>query len=498
MLLLSFINLISCIYATEYWVSPDGNDNNDGKSEMKAFASPNKATSVAAAGDMIWVKGGEYMISTSITCSKAGTASAPIKMWAVPGEIPVFNCQPLIDGGKTSNSGRGMQLSKNYWHIKGIVVCNTNDRGITIGTSSGVTGVILEGVIVHHANNDGIAFMAGCSNALVLNCDSHHNWERDRDGNNGDGFAAKAGDTGNVFRGCRAWNNSDDGWDVYGGASPVLIDSCWSFHNGYNVFGYSGAWKGNGNGFKLGGTAVNAEHVVTNSVAFGNRSKGFDQNHATKGQTVIHCTGYDNQGENGNFSFYEEPTDGILRKHIMKNNLSYKGLTHKLASGTEEVTNSWNLGITFTDADFLSVDTTLATLSRNANYHLTDATLFRLKKGNPAIEQGTPVSVTFNGQTFPIPYKGTSPDLGAFSFQSSTSTGTGKTGITYLSPYVDSSGNIVIDPQAVFVEIYNSNGFLVKTGNTNRINLGKVTPGIYLIRITNEEGNVNINKVAIK
>jgi len=31
----------------------------------------------------------------------------------------------------------------------------------------------------------------------------------------------------NVFRGCRAWENSDDGFDFYGWGSPITVDNCW-------------------------------------------------------------------------------------------------------------------------------------------------------------------------------------------------------------------------------------------------------------------------------
>lgn len=49
-----------------------------------------------------------------------------------------------------------------------------------------------------------------------MNCDAHDNYDGYSEGDSGnvDGFgghANKETSTGNIFRGCRAWNNGDDG-----------------------------------------------------------------------------------------------------------------------------------------------------------------------------------------------------------------------------------------------------------------------------------------------
>ena len=46
-----------------------------------------------------------------------------------------------------------------------------------------------------------------------------------------DGFSTSG--TGNVFRGCRAWFNSDDGYDCINAKALVTFDNCWAFYNGY-------------------------------------------------------------------------------------------------------------------------------------------------------------------------------------------------------------------------------------------------------------------------
>ena len=66
------------------------------------------------------------------------------------------------------------------------------------------------------------------------------------------------------------------------------------------MWGY-GNFAGNGNGFKLGGNGAVANNKISNSVAFGNPSKGFDQNNNAGGITVLNCTAYNNGADNFGF-----------------------------------------------------------------------------------------------------------------------------------------------------------------------------------------------------
>lgn len=391
-------------WAATYWASPSGTDSDPG-TEAKPF-SITKAFATATAGDLVWVKGGTYKTQATLKFSNAGSASNYIKIWAVTGEKPIIDCADFANGTSTS---RGIDMKKDYCHIKGLTIQYSGYNGVAVGASN----CIIEGCTIHHCQIDGLTLTNNAKNTLVLNCDSYLNWDKS-DGNNGDGFSAKRGSLeGNVFRGCRAWLNSDDGWDTYGGVFPVLLDSCWAFHNGINVFGYTGAWKGNGNGFKLGADGPdNAENVVTNSVAFGNKSKGFDHNHSNMGQTVINCTGFYNKAPN--FSFYDNPSAGTLMKNIMRNNISYKGAIN-LAPTTENVTNSWDLGLNLTDNDFVSLDTNLALIERDGKYRIPETGLFRLKNASSAVDVGTVQNnVPLKGA---IPYQGKAPDLGAFEYK---------------------------------------------------------------------------------
>jgi len=214
---------------------------------------------------------------------------------------------------------------------------------------------------------------------------------------------------GNSFGGCRAWENADDGWDLYVTDYPVTIENCWTWHNGdAALFGSPGSWGGNGNGFKLGGATDETPHIVKNCLAFDNKygsgssTKGFDQNHNLGGLTLYNNTAW---GNTVNYSLYEAATDGT--HHTLKNNVGFDAVDKNtnLSADTVQDHNSWNLSVTADAADFASLDAELAKAPRQADGSLPENGLARLVAGSDLIDQGVDVG---------IPHVGAGPDLGAF------------------------------------------------------------------------------------
>jgi parallel beta-helix repeat protein len=390
------------MFGQTLYVSTTGSDSNAGTIDAP-LATPQAAMaklSSDGSGAMIWVRGGTYKTSTQLKTSKNGVSGNLNKMWAYPGEKPVFDFTGLND--------RGIYLSKNYWHFKGIEECNAGSNGICI-SSSGYN--IIEGCVAHDNGLEGIKLTGtNAHDNLILNCDSYRNYDAVNHGEDADGFAAKTGTgTGNVFRGCRAWNNSDDGWDFYSNSTGGLtLDSCWSFRNGINIWG-DGSWAGDGDGFKLGGAGTTAEHYLTNCLSFDNSLSGFAQNHSIAGQTMINCTAYRNN--QNTFSFYEAATGGTLLHHVLKNCISYGGNGVSLYSTTVQVTNSWQQAFSLSDADFSGVDTAGVTGPRNADYSLPKLAFMHLSSTSKAIDKGTDVG---------LPYYGAAPDLGAYEYYPTT------------------------------------------------------------------------------
>jgi hypothetical protein len=332
------------------------------------------------------------MGSSKLSLNKTGQPGSPIRIWAYPGERPVLDC--------TGNTSDGISISGSYYHLKGLEQRYAGHNGINISGSNN----IIESCVVHDNRNTGLhltgSAVPGPSNNLILNCDAYMNYDPPI-GGDADGFSAKwTVGPGNVFRGCRAWNNSDDGWDLWMGTGTVLIDSCYAFRNGVDSW-FSGSFNGNGNGFKLGGNYIATPHIVRNCVAFdnaGNGGKGFDENNNTGGQTLYHCTSFRNKGNN--YSFRNTVVAG--QTHIFKNCVSVSGGV-SISSGLQEK-NSWQ-GFTVTAADFLSLDTAGVTAARNSDGSLPPSLFLRLTQGSAMIDAGVNVG---------LPFSGSAPDLGAF------------------------------------------------------------------------------------
>lgn len=378
-----------------FYVSTAGNDSNPG-TLAQPFATVSKAQSVMAVGDTLYLRGGTYNLSAQVKLTLDGAAGNYCKLWAYPGERPVF------DFSTTAAGTKGLYLNADYWHVKGIEVANATDNGIIV---AGADYCIVEGCVVHDCNNDGIRLgsssTSGIANhTLILNCDSYRNYQATPShGNNGDGFSAKAGTgVGNVFRGCRAWNNSDDGWDFYDNDVTLTLEGCITYANGLNLWGDS-AFDGNGNGFKLGGQSTYSRHILKNCLAIQNVHDGFDQNYNHGGTTLYNCTGY---GNGVNFQFPDTPSVGV---DVIKNCISFSGI-NDINAAAQLTANSWQ-GFTVTAGDFAGLDTSSVTNVRNADYSLPTLPLLRLAPGSDLIDGGVDVGLPFNG---------TAPDLGAYEY----------------------------------------------------------------------------------
>jgi len=285
----------------EYFIAADGEDTNPG-TEALPFKTLSRGHQVARPGTTFWIKAGTFESALTAVLTKSGTETDPIRVWAVPGARPIFEyaSQP-----RAMTALRGIEVRGNYWHIKGLEIQNASDNGIAISGSHNV----VEDVVLHNNGDTGLQITASSAMALddtyaadnlVLNCDSYENLDQETNGENADGFAAKLRiGPGNVFRGCRAWNNADDGWDFFASDDVVVVENCWAFLNGTTIGGTNPA--GDGNGFKLGGKPANpgeggAIHLVTHSAAFENKFCGFTRNNNPLLPVLNDCEIHSNRG----------------------------------------------------------------------------------------------------------------------------------------------------------------------------------------------------------
>ncbi len=355
------------------------------------------ALSNANPGDKIYLKEGTYSFNSTISISKSGTEGNLISLLPYPGDEgrPLFDFSAMAE----NSSNRGIQLNGSYWHIKGIDVYNAGDNGMFIKGHDN----LIEFCTFFENSDSGLQIGNGASNNTVLNCDSYYN--ADSSIENADGFACKldAGD-GNKFIGCRAWQNLDDGWDGYMRGNDnitTVYENCWAIRNGILKNGTVGG--GDGNGFKTGGSDdkdLKHHGIFTNCIAAGNVVDGFDHNSNRGDVTLYNCAGHDN-GRNINFG-----SGNIANSLIIKNTVSIGGGGDSYLATTTDITNnSWQNGLSATEADYESLDIDLLLAPRQEDGSLPDVDYMKLLNTSDLINKGVDVGLEYNGAA---------PDIGAF------------------------------------------------------------------------------------
>jgi pectate disaccharide-lyase len=406
---LTLLILSQSANANAIFVSAFGNDEVGTGSINAPYLTIQQAFKTAVGGTTVYVRSGTYPSAFSIKTAVSGSRGNYITISGYPGEpMPVidFSSEKYLAGN------RGFEISKNYWYIKNLIITGAGDNGIYINGSYN----IIENCKVCFNRDAGIQISSAGAYNYLHNCDSYSNYDFNTAGGNADGFAVKLyPGPGNVLRGCRSWNNSDDGYDLFETEYPVIFDSCWAWRNGWGFVnnGYITTSSMNGNGFKVGGNYAVGHHRLTNCVAFGNKAKGFDQNNNNGGVTVINCTGYNNGTYNFSFPndtvYLRDNTGTIVQTYYkngqdtMVNNVSYLSGGVRFASHHNvQITNSWNVKPA-TAADFLNIDTSVAATDRYENGTIIQSTFMKLNKASLLVDAGT---------VFGLPYNGSKPDLG--------------------------------------------------------------------------------------
>jgi len=298
------------IKGEEIWCAPDGNDATADGSEQNPFFDLQKAVAIAQPGDRIWMKAGTYVYDKRININDTnGEPDKYIELFGKGGQA-VLDFSGMPYHAHSNNPYQGVRLTSSYWHFKNIDITNASDNGLLIernkptgGSASDIINRTQDGhdniieLCNFYKNGDtGLQMKNLAANNKVINCDSYLNCDEDE--GDADGFAPKlsVGDN-NYFYGCRAWANSDDGWDVFykkeggfGDNMTIVIENCISYKNGFLALDKV-APKGNGNGFKCGSNQGAMNVYMNRCLAVYNKAKGFDQNHNAGDIILNNCTG---------------------------------------------------------------------------------------------------------------------------------------------------------------------------------------------------------------
>ncbi len=529
LLFVFFFLSIYAIYAKTYYVATNGNDATGTGSISLPFATIMKAHQFVVAGDTVLVRGGTYTMTESQInlkssiwaymnyLDKSGTSNTKrIYYWAYPGERPIIDMSNVKPAGYRNI----VFFVKGSWlYIKGLEVIGTQ---VTISTHTQSECFHNEGsnnIFEQLSMHDGMAigfYLTRGSNNLVLNCDAYRNWDYFSEtgkGGNTDGFGchpAKGG-TGNVIRGCRAWFNSDDGYDCINSDESVIFENCWAFFNGYNS---SFASEGDGNGFKAGGygkAPIVSElpnpipaNIVRFCMAYRNKSNGFYANHHVQtGSYWYNNTAYRNAKNYNMLS--QRITKSLITgadttldcqgfNHILKNNISYKYSSSGDTLNIGTSVNTYNsfspdISVTVDAKDFVSTDESLLVSDRQVDGSLPNVEFLKLKAGSDLIDKGMDLG---------FPFLGIAPDLGAFEYQPDVITAVSEFSeshlpLVYPNPVTDSAAYLAISvdaPQKVSMSLFSLSGELLRSNFLGTYQSGEVklpfqdlSPGTYLLNV---------------
>jgi hypothetical protein len=421
-LLAACIPSATLLTAAELYVATNGSDTNPGTLDFP-FASLARGQQAASPGDTVWIRGGVYEFvaglgadANAVYFDKSGAPGQRINYWAYPGETPVFDFFNYLPMERI----RGFRVDADWLHFKGLelrgvqqTITNVNESWAIRVEGAGGDFNIFEQLNLHHNEGPGL-FIANGGNNLVINSDSHHNYDPDRGGENADGFGSHSNDDGNRFVGNRAWHNSDDGYDFINSPGVVVIEDSWAWHNGFVPDTNTAA--GNGAGIKAGGFLLNPanfpppqevpRHVVRNSVAFDNRVQGFYSNHHPGAIEWINNTAFDNP--RGFDLINDVDPSNWPAEHFLRNNVAFDNnvnLANANQTLIDDEANTWNPGFSASAADFVSLSSAGVDGPRQPDGSLPVLDFLRLAPGSSLIDAGVDVG---------IPFQGGAPDLGAF------------------------------------------------------------------------------------
>lgn len=422
LIILSFFFSLGVRCADTIYVATNGNNANSGSFD-DPLASLQDAVNRSGPGDLIYVRGGTYVINPGVWYNekigvlirKDGTTGAKSRIFNYPGETPIFDFRNLYDKYIS-----GIELRADHWHIRGLTLINvplkerSNSTGIKLADASYNT---IESCVTTAISGTGIRIEGNSTMNVLLNCDSYANYDALTRGGNADGFqvAFVPKNTYNFILGCRAWDNSDDGFDLYENEGYVYITDCWAWHNGYIPGTNESA--GDGTGFKLGRTneprSGDFQRIVLNSLAFNNKQNGFYDNSGDVSMFIGNCTAFNNVERGFRFS-----NTGCS----FFNNISFQnGYSVMIGGNSDEEKNTWQ-GINLDAEDFISFNAQEVSAPRAIDGTLPNVSFLMPDSLSALIDAGFVFDRSFleDVPTHPQNYErtiyGEGPDIGAFEY----------------------------------------------------------------------------------
>jgi len=379
-----FSNLV-IDFGNKYYVnSQEGNNDADGLTPGTAKRTITAAIALAQNNrhDIIFIKGGTY--TEAVNLNKSTT-------WLVgyDGDVSINGINRRVVNANGTAIPKNNRTPNIYVNAPYCIVMNLNSVnspyfGIDLGPQCDYSMIIncaaIDGADVGMICSDIFGSPTGeaASFNQFIGCTSAYNYDfdsmlfGDSPGGSADGFENEGVE--NHYIKCTAHANSDDGFDMFR-ANIASLYHCKAFYSGRTESQYQGARnrtaekalvgnpsvQGDGMNFKMGpGNGIRADTVVDGGAvgkAIGclsayARVMGYTNNQALE-TAFIHCTGVGNLNRN----FFSDVSAYGEEQILVQNCLSYAGGTMDTLYGNSiQNTNSWNLGVTVSSGDFVSLD----------------------------------------------------------------------------------------------------------------------------------------------
>ena len=453
-LILSLSTLASArvFYVQDTAYNENASDSNAGTDINYPFATWQKGFNTAMPGDTVYFRGGTWyprsddfgnvtIYYPSSGYGYRGTKSNPVCFFAYPpdverGHMPVLDCRYTHP---STNNHVGLYISTaGYAHFKGLQVTNVRSWPQASGEmwcagimADGFRHLTLEHMSASYVGGAGF-FLMNHDTLYLINCDSHHNCDSldvELPGNDADGFTM--GDSSPVsdsFRisyisGCRAWNNSDDGFNITTRKQLIMHD-CWAWNNG--------DLQGDANGYKMSLSHVKTswKRLIYNCIAAYNEAAGFidlnlNQNigpfYEYLNNTSYQCGVGFGSSKGQVFDCARHPATVISRNNISFATTgpypaTYKACDYGFPTYVIQDHNTWvqtgeyfhteaNPDYSVSASDFISLDSAQLRWPRKVDGSLPDITFLKLRSSSDLINAGVDVGLA---------YFGPAPDLGAF------------------------------------------------------------------------------------